>query len=115
MLSPENPSSVLSKIANECGVPLDFHKKNHYNKNRNDISYLRNGKSYRNNHENGRRANSHRDSNHNNQDMWFLLRIIGGRPARNGKWPWQVLLLNRHKVMFFSLSDNFILYTIHIQ
>jgi hypothetical protein len=27
-----------------------------------------------------------------------LLRIIGGRPAQKGRWPWQVAILNRFKV-----------------
>lgn len=27
-----------------------------------------------------------------------LLKIIGGRSARRSKWPWQVAVLNRHKV-----------------
>ncbi|CAK1604231.1 unnamed protein product [Parnassius mnemosyne] len=32
--------------------------------------------------------------------MWDMLRIIGGRPAPPGKWPWQVAVLNRYKEAF---------------
>lgn len=30
--------------------------------------------------------------------MRDMVRIIGGRPAAPGKWPWQVAVLNRYKV-----------------
>lgn len=30
--------------------------------------------------------------------MRDMVRIIGGRPAPPGKWPWQVVVLNRYKV-----------------
>lgn len=33
-----------------------------------------------------------------NKHMWGMLRIIGGKTARKGQWPWQVLVLNRLKV-----------------
>lgn len=39
--------------------------------------------------------------NNNNtakKSLWSMTRIIGGRPAPKGKWPWQVALLNRYKV-----------------
>lgn len=32
--------------------------------------------------------------------MRDMVRIIGGRPAPPGKWPWQVAVLNRYKVSF---------------
>ncbi|XP_067000257.2 uncharacterized protein [Anabrus simplex] len=31
---------------------------------------------------------------------WPLMRIIGGRPATKGRWPWQVAVLNRFKEAF---------------
>jgi hypothetical protein len=34
---------------------------------------------------------------------WPLLRIIGGRPAQKGRWPWQVAVLNRFKVKLFII------------
>lgn len=39
------------------------------------------------------------------QRMRDMVRIIGGRPAPPGKWPWQVAVLNRYKVnmCFFLL------------
>lgn len=30
--------------------------------------------------------------------LWGMLRIIGGKTARKGQWPWQVAILNRFKV-----------------
>lgn len=30
--------------------------------------------------------------------LWGMLRIIGGKTARRGQWPWQVAILNRFKV-----------------
>lgn len=30
--------------------------------------------------------------------LWGMLRIIGGKTARKGQWPWQVVILNRFKV-----------------
>jgi len=29
-----------------------------------------------------------------------MLRIIGGRRARHGRWPWMIAILNRHKQHF---------------
>ncbi|XP_023721183.1 uncharacterized protein LOC111871972 isoform X1 [Cryptotermes secundus] len=36
----------------------------------------------------------------NHTITWPLLRIIGGRPAQKGRWPWQVAVLNRFKEAF---------------
>lgn len=30
--------------------------------------------------------------------IYDMLKIMGGRTARRYKWPWQVAILNRHKV-----------------
>lgn len=30
--------------------------------------------------------------------LWGMLRIIGGKTARKGQWPWQAAILNRFKV-----------------
>lgn len=89
---------------------MDNSKKNNFNRNKNDISYLRNGKSYKGN-QNSRNSNKESSNSPGNHDMWFLLRIIGGRPARSGKWPWQVLLLNRHKVNLKELFYWFYFYS----
>jgi hypothetical protein len=35
----------------------------------------------------------------NRTGTWPLLRIIGGHPAQKGRWPWQVAVLNRFKVL----------------
>lgn len=42
------------------------------------------------------------------EDTWNRLRIIGGRPAFPGSWPWQVAVLNRFKVIInkFNFSNN---------
>lgn len=41
------------------------------------------------------------------QRMRDMVRIIGGRPAPPGKWPWQVAVLNRYKVIqCMSLLDQ---------
>lgn len=32
--------------------------------------------------------------------IYDMLKIMGGRTARRYKWPWQVAILNRHKVSF---------------
>ena len=33
-------------------------------------------------------------------DIAFALRIIGGTEARPGRWPWQVVLLNKYREAF---------------
>lgn len=33
--------------------------------------------------------------------LWGMLRIIGGKTARKGQWPWQVAILNKFKVKWF--------------
>jgi hypothetical protein len=35
----------------------------------------------------------------NHTGMWSLRRIIGGHPTQKGRWPWQVAILNRFKVL----------------
>lgn len=44
--------------------------------------------------------------------MYNMLKIIGGKAARKGEWPWQVAIFNRYKVRykFFYLktvNNNF--------
>lgn len=39
-----------------------------------------------------------RDKKKNN--LWKMLKIIGGKSARKGQWPWQVAILNRFKEAF---------------
>uniref|UniRef100_A0A1B0GK59 Putative trypsin-like serine protease n=1 Tax=Lutzomyia longipalpis TaxID=7200 RepID=A0A1B0GK59_LUTLO len=34
------------------------------------------------------------------KDYWRMLKIIGGRTARRGQWPWQVAIFNRFKEAF---------------
>ncbi|GAB0093216.1 Peptidase S1 domain-containing protein [Sergentomyia squamirostris] len=34
------------------------------------------------------------------RDYWRMLKIIGGRTARRGQWPWQVAIFNRFKEAF---------------
>ena len=35
----------------------------------------------------------------NHTGVWSLRRIIGGHPTQKGRWPWQVAILNRFKVL----------------
>jgi hypothetical protein len=45
----------------------------------------------------------------NHTVTWPLLKIIGGRPAQKGRWPWQVAILNRFKVTsFFFFCPSYI-------
>lgn len=39
--------------------------------------------------------------------LWGMLRIIGGKTARRGQWPWQVAILNRFKVSSIRLNTLF--------
>jgi hypothetical protein len=34
----------------------------------------------------------------------IAMRILGGREARRGRWPWQVAVLNRLQVRYFALQ-----------
>lgn len=36
----------------------------------------------------------------NRRNMYNMLKIIGGKAARKGEWPWQVAIFNRYKVNF---------------
>lgn len=36
-------------------------------------------------------------------NLWDMLRIIGGRTSRKGQWPWQVVILNKFKVQKLAL------------
>lgn len=38
---------------------------------------------------------------------WGMLRIIGGKSAKKGQWPWQVAILNRFKVNVQILKKKF--------
>ena len=38
------------------------------------------------------------NNSYNTFHQMNMLRIIGGRPTQNGKWPWIVAVLNRFKV-----------------
>lgn len=38
------------------------------------------------------------NSSYSDLHQMNMLRIIGGRPTQNGKWPWIVAVLNRFKV-----------------
>ena len=38
--------------------------------------------------------------------LWGMLRIIGGKTARKGQWPWQAAILNRFKVSALFLKKN---------
>lgn len=47
-----------------------------------------------------------------NKNMDFNLKIIGGRVAKRGAWPWQVAILNRYKEAFCGgtlISSNWVL------
>jgi hypothetical protein len=47
-----------------------------------------------------------------NKNMDFNLKIIGGRVAKRGAWPWQVAILNRYKEAFCGgtlISPNWVL------
>ncbi|RZF47746.1 hypothetical protein LSTR_LSTR006010 [Laodelphax striatellus] len=52
------------------------------------------------NHDCGYTFNHSSSSSSYPLERWNMLRIIGGRPSRKGKWPWQVALLNRFKEAF---------------
>lgn len=41
-----------------------------------------------------------------NSRLSYFTRIIGGRPATPGDWPWQVAVLNRFRVRFDSHSGS---------
>ncbi|KAI2804691.1 hypothetical protein BLOT_003679 [Blomia tropicalis] len=53
-------------------------------------------------------------SRHNS--LGSMLRIIGGRRARRGRWPWMVAILNRHKQHFCGgtlISPQYVLTAAH--
>ena len=35
-----------------------------------------------------------------------LLKIIGGHPSQKGRWPWQVAVLNRFKVLQLHIAHS---------
>lgn len=38
------------------------------------------------------------NNNNNRRNVYNMLKIIGGKAARKGEWPWQVAIFNRFKV-----------------
>lgn len=42
---------------------------------------------------------------HKNSRLSYFTRIIGGRPAVRGSWPWQVAVLNRFRVSSFMIKN----------
>lgn len=42
---------------------------------------------------------------HKNLRLSYFTRIIGGRPAVKGAWPWQVAVLNKYHVGFIEIKS----------
>lgn len=66
---------------------------------RNDVNVILSGKGYRGPEYSPLKLQCGLVRN-NHRSMYNMLKIIGGRPARKGGWPWQVAIFNRYKEAF---------------
>ncbi|KAH8301080.1 hypothetical protein KR018_000522 [Drosophila ironensis] len=66
----------------------------------NDLNYIMSGKGYRGPEYTPLKLNCGIVRSSGRRSMSNMLKIIGGRAARKGDWPWQVAILNRFKEAF---------------
>lgn len=66
---------------------------------RNDVNVILSGKGYRGPEYSPLKLQCGLVRN-NHRSMYNMLKIIGGRAARKGGWPWQVAIFNRYKEAF---------------